>query len=267
MGTNVLKFMIENLPFFMLGLFSTYNANDTILIADSPLHAFLTKECPWEDIHHPVYAKDDCSVYAWDVPLYSIDRWGDYCQSYVAFTWQTADDCGNEVDFKQTVVIQDTRPPTLTGCPDKNVSLHCHEPISRPYIGANDDCDVGVTAKRTEDIIPGSCDYEYKVHIVWAVEDHCGFTDECDQYVSIRDDENPVITLHGPGNITQPCDVAYDVPSVSADDDCQDYFDIDYQLEQVDGSCPCEYSLQRTWTTTDKCGKQDIATQTITVRR
>eukprot|EP00463_Aulacantha_scolymantha_P006713 TRINITY_DN8_c1_g1_i3.p1 TRINITY_DN8_c1_g1~~TRINITY_DN8_c1_g1_i3.p1 ORF type:complete len:1791 (+),score=620.90 TRINITY_DN8_c1_g1_i3:1727-7099(+) len=252
-------------PVLYAGLFSTYNANDSVLIADSPLHEFLTQECPWEEIHHPVYAKDDCIEYAWDVPLYGIDRWGDYCGAYVAFTWQTADDCGNEVDFAQTVVIQDTTPPTLTGCPGQNISLHCHEPIPRPYIGANDDCDVGVTPIRTETIIPGSCDYEYQVHVVWSVEDHCGFTDECDQYVTFRDDENPVITLHGPGNMTQPCDSSYDVPAVSADDDCQDYFDIDYQLEQVDGTCPCEYALHRVWSTTDKCGKQDSVTQTVTV--
>jgi len=252
-------------PTLYAGNFGSYDNNTAVLVGDSELHQHAVHECPWTEIHHPVYAHDECIEYAWDVPLYSVDRWGEYCHTYVAYSWQTADDCGNEVEFSQTVEVVDTQKPQLIGCPDSNATLLCGTPIPKPYVGASDECDINVQPVRTDSLIPGTCDFEYEVHVTWVVEDHCGFTDECVQIIFYEDRQAPVLVLHGTGNVTQQCDETYDVPAVSASDDCQDYFNIDYDLTQVDGTCPCEYQLLRSWSTMDKCGHQDFVTQTVTV--
>jgi hypothetical protein len=252
-------------PVLYAGSFGSYVQGSSLNVSNSPQHEDLEFQCPWTEVYHSLYAKDECSEYPWDVPLFSVDRWGSDCLAYVAFHWETADDCGNEVSWDQTITIKDTAPPTLSGCPTENQTLHCGTPLPQPYVGATDDCDPFLDVIRSEKVIPGSCDFEYDVEITWTVTDRCGLQDSCTQTITFEDTQDPILTLHASGNVTDQCDAPYDVPAVSASDDCQDYFDISYDQDKADGTCPCEYTLYRKWTTADRCGKEAEVTQTITV--
>ncbi|MCB0761991.1 MAG: T9SS type A sorting domain-containing protein [Flavobacteriales bacterium] len=53
---------------------------------------------------------------------------------------------------------------------------------------------------------------------------------------------------------------------VTADDNCDEDVSIEYLGEEiVDGDCPNNYTILRTWEATDNCGNQTQMTQTITV--
>jgi hypothetical protein len=252
-------------PVLWAGLASDYNENEAVAIASSPDHQGITVECPWVEIHHPVYATDICQDYAWDVSLYDINRWGDDCNAFVAFSWNVVDDCGHEASHSQTVKIIDSSPPVITGCPLEEVTLHCGEPLEKPYVAGTDECDPLINVESSQEHVPGTCDHEFSTVITWSIKDRCGYEDSCKQTVTYEDRQAPVLTLHGPDRFTAPCDIPYDVPSVSATDDCQDYFDIDFDQVQIDGTCPCEYNLERTWSTVDKCGSTAEKKQTVVV--
>jgi len=252
-------------PVLYVGDFGSYSSSSSVAV-DAFEWGPGVYECPWVEEHDSLYAKDDCSDYPWNVPVYAVDRWGpDDCKNYIAFHWQTADDCGNEAKFSQTITVEDTTPPVLSGCPSASETLHCGTPLNHPYVSGEDACDPFVEVLRTEDMIQGSCDYDYSVVIRWSIVDRCGLTDGCEQTIVYEDAQDPVLILHAPTLITAECDSPISASAVSASDDCQDYFDIDYKQVQEDGTCPCEYALQRSWTTQDKCGKSASVTQTISV--
>jgi len=252
-------------PVLYAGDFGSYIENNAEPVTGSLVHKAGVEECPWKEVYHSVYAKDECSEYPWDVPVKNIDRWGTDCQQYVAYYWQTADDCGNPVEFSQTISVQDTLAPQLSGCPIGNETLHCNTPMNNPYIAVTDHCDPEVEIIRKEKVIPGSCEYDYQIEILWTAKDRCGYQDSCSQTITYEDIEAPSVVLHALGNMTVPCDQVYDEPSVSATDDCTNYFSLNYDQSQKDGTCPCEYVIHRVWTYIDECGKSTEVTQTVSV--
>jgi hypothetical protein len=75
-------------------------------------------------------------------------------------------------------------------------------------------------------------------------------------------------TLVGvPAAITVNCD---NVPSVATGITATDVADtapsIVFNEEKINGSCPSNYTLRRTWRATDDCGNASVSTQVITVR-
>ncbi len=53
--------------------------------------------------------------------------------------------------------------------------------------------------------------------------------------------------------------------SVTASDDCDPAPELVFAETRIDGGCPGEYGLRRSWSATDDCGNETSATQSISV--
>ena len=91
--------------------------------------------------------------------------------------WTAEDECGNIVTETQTITVEDTEAPVLSGIPADEV-VECDAVPTPPVIGtditATDDCDPNPSITLNETITPGSCPGNYTITREWSAEDACG---------------------------------------------------------------------------------------------
>ena len=112
---------------------------------------------------------------------------------------------------------------------------------------------------------PGDCPQEYTMVRTWTAVDGCGNSVSCDQTVTVVDSTPPDITC--PADATVECNVdpTPDVTGMAtATDECGDVT-ISYTDATVEGDCPAEYTITRTWTAVDACGNEASCPQVINV--
>ena len=68
-----------------------------------------------------------------------------------------------------------------------------------------------------------------------------------------------------PRDTVAECDAVPAVASVTASDDCDPAPELVFAETRIDGGCPGEYGLRRSWSATDDCGNETSATQSISV--
>ncbi|WP_411032405.1 gliding motility-associated C-terminal domain-containing protein [Spongiimicrobium sp. 3-5] len=90
-------------------------------------------------------------------------------------------------------------------------------------------------------------------------------TEECTQNITVQDTTNPVFVGTLPADITVECDAVPAPETFTATDNCGTAT-VAFTETRTDGSCPSDYSLERTWTATDECGLTTVHIQTITVQ-
>ncbi|MEC4051149.1 hypothetical protein OX284_017065, partial [Flavobacterium sp. SUN046] len=94
------------------------------------------------------------------------------------------------------------------------------------------------------------------------------FPNVCDQAtvtINVTDTTNPTWTSSLPQDITVSCDAVPTAPNLTGNDVCGNTT-ITYNEVRVDGSCPNNYNLIRTWVLTDASLNSITYTQTITVQ-
>jgi len=181
-------------------------------------------------------------------------------------TWTATDNCGNEVSESQTIVVEDTADPVLAGVPS-DITVNCLNIPAPATLIATDDCDANVDIIFDESRVDGSCVDSYTLIRTWTATDNCGNSVSEIQNITVEDTENPIIS-GVPADITLDCNDTPDSPSsisVIATDNCDTNVEITFEEVRVDGGCPDNYTLERTWTATDNCGNQVSETQIITV--
>jgi len=182
-------------------------------------------------------------------------------------TWTATDDCGNSSSCQQTITILDTTPPVIS-CP-ADVTIECDESADPSNTGAataTDNCDTGVIITYTDSDATGSCPQEKVITRTWHAEDNNGNYAECVQTITVQDTTTPVIAC--PGDITLECDQSTDpsnTGTATASDNCGSVTVI-YSDNIIPGSCPDNYTIQRTWTATDECDNSSDCMQTITIQ-
>ena len=191
------------------------------------------------------------------------------CGSTIERTWTATDDCGNETIQTQTITVEDTTDPTLSGVPN-NTTVECDAIPTAPIIGiggvtASDNCDTNVTIVFTENIITLACGST--IERTWTATDDCGNETIQMQTITVEDTTDP--TLSGvPNNTTVECDAIPTAPiigigGVTATDNCDTSVTIVFTENII--TLACGSTIERTWTATDDCGNETIQTQTITV--
>lgn len=182
--------------------------------------------------------------------------------------WVATDDCGNPTSFSQQVLVSDNEPPTMEGC-EGDVALPCDEDITINHPTATDNCasDDAIILSFTEERIDGASGsvHDYTLERTWVATDECGLSRTITQIVRVSDAHDPEMTGDF-DEITVECDA---VPpggknNVSVSDNC-DSVDPVYAEERIDGSCPFQYTLVRTWSVSDTSGHVVSATKTINV--
>lgn len=103
-----------------------------------------------------------------------------------------------------------------------------------------------------------------------------GLEGYCGALVTVVDDQDPVL-IGFPNDVVEECDVVSPPAPVTATDNCaviQDpneavglrYPLLSFSEVRIDGSCPQEYTLLRTWTAVDESGNSVEQTQTVQVQ-
>lgn len=96
------------------------------------------------------------------------------------------------------------------------------------------------------------------------VTDREGVFDECSAAVTARD-ATPPAWAGVPDDLSVECSAVPEPPQATAMDDCDPEPAIGFEETRIDGICPYEYTLTRSWTATDSCGNLGAAVQIITV--
>ncbi len=248
----------------------TITVNDNTAPATPAAPGDLTLQCA-TDVPAPVdlTAVDNCDGDITVSPTIQITP-GSCVNDFVEVrTWTFTDVCGNTSSVSQTITVNDDTNPVITGVP-ADITVECDMVPSPANPTATDNCGV-VDLVYTETVIPGNCINNYTIIDSWTATDACGNTTTVSQEITVEDTTPPTFDFPAPQDETYQCAADVPAPFIPApsdvSDNCSPEGSIDIAFdEQVDaGSCPNNFTLNRTWTITDECGNSSSISQTITV--
>lgn len=190
-------------------------------------------------------------------------------------TVRVIDNCGRQTNLVFTYTIIDTIAPQLIGVQDStSVSIGCNDPIPPiPTVTVNDNCTPNLSAHFEE--LSGQladttlCEhYEYVILRRWTVSDSCGNTARAVQRIAIEDNTPPNFTVPSDrviGCTTDPNDLNITGNATDATDNCSSAVEVTYSDVVVDGDCPDEKIITRTWRARDVCSNVSGKIQRIRV--
>ncbi|MFI1773631.1 HYR-like domain-containing protein [Thalassobellus citreus] len=225
----------------------------------------ITVECDNIPQQEVLTATDNCSSVT---VTPSEERIDGKCSSYYQLkrTWTTVDANNNTTTHTQTITVEDTTPPVLTL--PANVSAECSDDLSPIAFGtatAIDNCDANPIITFEDVREDGACIGTFKITRTWTATDACGNFITADQTISTSDMTAPEFeqtTL--PQDLTVECSSIPNAEILTATDNCGSAT-VEVEDKRVDGDCPNNYKITRTWTATDECGLTKTHVQTITV--
>ena len=182
------------------------------------------------------------------------------CPATFVRTWTATDECGNVSTCTQSITVSDDSAPVID-CP-ADVTVDCDGDISPAATGeasATDNCGTAMVTYLDGEII-GSC--PYTIERTWTATDNCGNASSCVQVITIDDNTPP--TISGEDNtIDLECNVAPSVADPEVSDNCDDDVNVVFNIENVPGDCPNNWTDIYTWTATDECGNSAVRTLTF----
>ncbi len=175
--------------------------------------------------------------------------------------WTATDSCGNTDSLFFTIIVTDTVAPVLNGIPvDTAVDCSNIPPVAN--VTAIDNCIANPTLVFDEMTWGDSINGCYIIMRTWTATDSCGNSNSASQTIQVTDNEPPVL-VNVPPNATGGCDDP--TPVVTAVDNCDT--DVEIVLTEIvtADSTGCVTQVLQTWTATDDCGNQAIASRTLIV--
>ena len=200
-------------------------------------------------------ATDNCDLVV-DVTFSDVTV-ADMCPQVIERTWLATDDCGNSSTCLQTIMIDDTTPPTIT-CP-ADMTVECVEMYDAGMATATDNCDLVVDVTFADVTVSASC--PQVIERTYTATDDCGNSSTCLQTITIDDTTPPTIMC--PSDVSFECDAVGSFGMATATDACDPVVDITFEDVTVSESCP--QVIERTYTATDDCGNTSTCLQTITI--
>jgi HYR domain-containing protein len=180
----------------------------------------------------------------------------------ISRTWTATDNCGNQSAASQTIQVNDTTPPVLSGVP-ANLTVECGNVPPAANVTATDNCVPNIMVIFEEEIETGNCAEDITVIRTWTATDNCGNTVSAQQVITSTDTEAPVLS-GVPANLTVECGNVPPAANVTAIDNCVPNIMVIFEEEIENGSCAEDITVTRTWTATDNCGNTVSAQQVIT---
>ena len=179
--------------------------------------------------------------------------------------------CGTEttnetIEFTctQTIRINDTTPPVVTGPAD--ITINCDEELPDPtgQATASDNC--SFTTAFMEEVLDGpfTCPVIGQVRRTWTATDDCGNQDEHVQIISIVDNTPPFFDGLVPDEIIS-CDDPIEWGEPAFLDNCDDNVEISFEDVEEPGDCPQQKVITRTWTIVDDCDNTAQTSAKITI--
>ncbi|MFT7050233.1 MAG: hypothetical protein ACJAZK_000826, partial [Psychroserpens sp.] len=179
-------------------------------------------------------------------------------------TWSFTDECGVTIDsYVQSIVIQDTTPPSLTV--PSNTNIECNDDTSPTNTGsatATDTCG-NVTITFSDDSVD-ACGSTETITRTWIAADDCGNTSTDTQIITVVDTTPPTIII--PPNKVRECGEntnPTNTGTATALDTCGSVTLI--YTDTSTTNCGSTQTISRTWTATDDCGNSVSEIQTIII--
>ncbi|WP_289661433.1 gliding motility-associated C-terminal domain-containing protein [Flavobacterium panacagri] len=252
---------------------------DSIVPIINPLPAATTISCPAEPVFTQATASDNNGSIS-SLTYMDTTTPGNCAGSYtVTRTWTAKDACGNiSLPVSQTINVQDNSAPTwttLAGALDKTIKCSDTAALTNAqtlFPTASDTCDTDVAniVKVSGQFIASTgCSNTGTYTNTWTVTDDCGnVSDTFTQVITIQDTEAPIFSGNLPQNSTISCDAVPQPAEMTASDDCTVDLPIVFSeiKSDIQNGCTSNYTLTRTWKTSDCAGNTVSYTQVITVR-
>ena len=191
-------------------------------------------------------------------------------------TFTITDACGNSALWTAEYTVEDNQGPELIGIPASmtgNNAMDCSTPIPNPpIVTAIDNCTTPSTitfSSVSTQVMNGSCsEFEYTVTRTWSVSDECGNVTDSIQIIEVIDNLSPSFTA--PPDVVIECSDDPDDLGITGDvvneaDNCDQNLVTTYSDIITPGSCPQEFTIERTWRVRDTCGNVTGKVQTILV--
>ncbi|MDB3907321.1 gliding motility-associated C-terminal domain-containing protein, partial [Crocinitomicaceae bacterium] len=238
------------------------------------------------DTQAPVFAAPPANVTvecAGDVPAMTNLGWTDNCDGAgnvtgadvsdglscpetITRTWTYTDACGNNATVSQTIIVDDTTPPTASNPTGISITQGTPIPPADPLVVTDeaDNCTVNPVVAWVNDVSDnGNC--PEIITRTFSITDECGNQSTVVQLITIGDPISPTASNPAPVNVQCAGDVPAPDPLVvtdEADNGAQPV--VTFESDVSDGlSCP--ETITRTYRVTDDCGNFIFVTQTITI--
>ena len=181
----------------------------------------------------------------------------------ISRTYHATDACGNTSSITQTITVNDTTGPVLSGVPSAT-TVSCDAVPGATTVTATDDCDGSVTVSFNEVRTDGNCPNNYSLTRTWTATDACGNTSSATQTLTVHDTTGPVLSGQGAdASIESLATPVFSAPAATDNCDAAPVLSFSDATNQL---CSSAYKVTRTWTATDACGNVSApVSQTITV--
>ena len=218
-------------------------------------------ECDEEIVYEMAMASDNCSGAS--VTVVADTVFSELCmQTFtITRTFTAVDNCDNSASAVQVIEVADTTAPSLEIPADYEAECSAAHPLEAAT--ASDNCG-HVTIVLTADTVAGVCAQSYVVTRTFVATDACGNSTSDAQVITIVDTQAPMFVEELPASLEVECDNVPDGAVLTAMDNCQEV-SVSYNETRLDGSCPSNYTLTRTWTSSDDCGNEVTHEQIVDV--
>ena len=191
-------------------------------------------------------------------------------------TYLALDSTGNQTQMSFKVTVSDNEPPVVTAASDSTVEcawtngseisawLSNHGGAT-----ATDNCsgDLTWTNDFSFDEEPNwICGLTTEIEVTFTATDGNLNSSTTTASFIIEDTTAPVFNQTLPGDTTVNCESVPAAVGLTAQDLCSVEVAVTYAPDTVLGTCPHEYTINRTWSTIDDCGNPATHTQVITVQ-
>lgn len=180
-------------------------------------------------------------------------------------TWTAADPCGNVTSKTQSITMADKASPYFTNS-IKDVTVDCAAvpTPAKPIVA--DACDKSPVVTFIETKTAGTCVNNYTIKRTWTANDAAGNSAVLNQNIIVQDKRAPTFTA--PTNVTVDCAAvpkAATAGTLKISDNCTTAATVTMNEVKKAGICINNYTLNRTFTVTDKCNNKLVKTQVVTV--
>jgi len=148
-----------------------------------------TVECSDEIVLADATSTDNCGTSTIAIASQTVagNATGDYT---IVRTFTASDDAGNTTTSIQTITVQDSTAPILSGVPE-DATVECSNvPTPSSDVTATDNCG-SFTIDFNEVSTPGSCDGQYTLTRTWTATDDADNTSSLSQVISVIDTTAP----------------------------------------------------------------------------
>lgn len=189
------------------------------------------------------------------------------CDAESQFQWEFTliDGCNNTHIDTHIVDVVDTIGPVITFIPPIPVPVDCKALVVWPKAVASDACSVVgdvIWGEIQEDSL--SCPNHWQLSRWAYAVDECGNQDSALYEITVQDVTPPDIT-YVPLGLSLSCNDPIDYEMALAIDGCLGDVNMEVDTDTIPGSCPNNYTIQRTFTATDNCFNESTALQLIVV--